>query len=171
MHPLLRLHCRARSIPGDSPFSVSHAGAVHAAVALTCRSHAVRLTCRTCTGYVKSHCQLCVAARSNSHCQWTLTSTLPLQRLRTLRGVGGRLPFGLPHQLETLEYIARAAAPREFYGSREEAAAAGVIAQLGNLVQLTVRLWTAMPLSFISTLPSTLQVAWGFVRHVHIRRV
>ena len=79
--------------------------------------------------------------------------------------MGGRLPFGLPHQLETLEYIARRAAPHELYGSREEAAAAEVIARLGSLLQLTVRHWTYMPLSFVSALPSTLQVA---LRSIHI---
>ena len=90
-----------------------------------------------------------------------LTCTLTLQRLRTLRGVGGRLPFGLPPQLETLEYIAQGAAAQDCYGQTEEAAAAEVIARLGNLVRLTVWrcVWTSLPLSFVSLLPITLQVA------------
>jgi hypothetical protein len=103
-----------------------------------------------------------------------LTCTLTLQRLRTLRGVGGRLPFGLPPQLETLEYIAQGAAAQDCYGQTEEAAAAEVIARLGNLVRLTVRrcVWTSLPLSFVSSLPITLQVAvLSAFMYVHLMMV
>jgi hypothetical protein len=110
---------------------------------------------------VDIHYKRCLAAKRIVLVPEMLTSTVRLQRLRTLCGVGGRLPFGLPLQLKTLEYAARGASPDEMYGTPEMDAAAEVIARLGNLTRLTVRrcVWMDLPLSFVSALPSTLQVA------------
>jgi hypothetical protein len=63
-----------------------------------------------------------------------------VQRLKTLRGVGGHLPFGLPPQLETLEYTAEPAAGSNTpFSSERLAAAAETVARLPKLKQLTVQ--------------------------------
>ena len=84
-----------------------------------------------------------------------------MQRLKTLCDVPGRLPFGLPPQLETLEYAAGPASdvgPIFSFGSRQLEAAAEAVLRLRNLQKLTeLRCWPPhLLLGFWSGLPSTM---------------
>jgi hypothetical protein len=92
----------------------------------------------------------------------------PLQRLKTLCGVGGHLPLGLPSLLETLEYVTDPAGTSKRQetwlggfdpGSKQQAAIARTILSLANLKWLTTP-WESMhlPLSFVARLPATVQV-------------
>ena len=115
--------------------------------------------------------KLSISADDN---QWStqlpLTRMSILQRLRILHGVGGRLPLGLPPQLEALEHTAEPAAGSEIPFSFEHlTAAAETILCPPKLKQLTVQhcLKHLLPLAFIHRLPSSLKVGsrrCGFVQ-------
>jgi hypothetical protein len=87
---------------------------------------------------------------------------LLLQVLKTLRGVAGQLPLGLPPQIETLEYSAEPASDDHKLWRINERLPAAVarIGQLQKLRELTVpRCWGALlPISIVRQLPATVQV-------------
>ena len=95
-----------------------------------------------------------------------------MQRLDTLRGVGGRLPLGLLPQLEILEYNAEPAAgsissmgeSKTPLSLEHLMAAAEAIVRLPELKQLIVRqclggLGHALPLALIRRLPHSIKVS------------
>jgi hypothetical protein len=84
-----------------------------------------------------------------------------LQRLKRLCGVGGQLPFGLPPELETLEYTAGpVVADDKSFGRGHLDAAADAISRLKSLKRLTVGHCSSshLPLGFVARLPTGLQV-------------
>ena len=118
-----------------------------------------------------------MAATSHDRCSCYCS----LQRLRTLRGVGGRVPGGLPPHLETLEYIAEPTFEEDAidskavwdgadkpnfvanfnlqFGTRDQAVAARAVGRLARLRRLTVqRCYGLLPLSFVSRLPASMEV-------------
>ena len=92
-----------------------------------------------------------------------------LQRLKVLRGVGGQLRFGLPPQLEVLEYTAGSATSTRSveFNSIHLDAAAEAICCLPKLSFLRVQhsLTPYLPFSFVSGLPPNLWVSHGLVFH------
>lgn len=103
--------------------------------------------------------------------QLPLTRLSLLQRLKILHGVGGRLPLGLPPQLEALVYTAEPAAGSETPFTFEHlTAAAETILCLPQLKQLTVQhcLGQDLPLALIRRLPHSIKVGSSCFGSVHM---
>jgi hypothetical protein len=95
-----------------------------------------------------------------------------LQCLTSLHGVGGQLRRGLPASLETLEYNACVPGLGSTYLRKHLDGACEAISRLERLTHLTFQgcYNQRLPPSFLSQLPSTLQVALQLTLNVNVQQ-